>query len=186
MKLLITGNPDKGLAKSLCNIWPDARFVSRSTGWDLNDDARLSDLAKLALEFDVFINNSALWRYRQSLLVHDVYAEAKRVDHPLRIVCIGSTTDRTRKASDWLYQQEKIALRNMCNSLGLLSVWAGGPKVSMISFGTLSNNQHKHPDRNCMAMDEAAQYVKWMIDQPLHLSINELSIDPVQEKNRVK
>ena len=55
-----------------------------------------------------------------------------------------------------------------------------GPKISYISFGTLSNNQHKHPDRICMDIDVAASYIKWIIDQPAELHINELSIDPVQ------
>ena len=55
------------------------------------------------------------------------------------------------------------------------------PKVSYISFGTLSNNEHKHPDRRCMAIDTAADYIKWIIDQPAHININELSVDPVQD-----
>ena len=32
-----------------------------------------------------------------------------------------------------------------------------------------------------MDIDEAAGYVKWLIDQPKHVSINEISIDPVQK-----
>jgi len=185
MRLLISGNPEKGLAKSMKAIWPDATFVSRANGWDLTIDTRRKDLADLALEHDVFINNSALWRYHQSLLMHDVYVQAKQKSHPLKIICIGSTTDRTRKGSDWLYQQEKIALRNLCNSLALTSVWVGGPRVTLISFGTLSNNKHKHPDRTCMDIDQAAGYIQWVLSQPDGVAINELSIDPLQEHNDV-
>jgi NADP-dependent 3-hydroxy acid dehydrogenase YdfG len=31
-----------------------------------------------------------------------------------------------------------------------------------------------------MNIDKAAQYIKWIIDQPKELNINEISIDPVQ------
>ena len=62
-------------------------------------------------------------------------------------------------------------------------VWKAGPKVSYISFGTLSNNQDKHPDRNCMDIDKAGEYIKWVIDQPQDININEISIDPMQNKD---
>ncbi len=47
-------------------------------------------------------------------------------------------------------------------------------------FGTLSNNAHKHPDRKTLNIDEAAAYIKWLIDQPKYVNINEISIDPMQ------
>jgi hypothetical protein len=185
-KLLITGNPNKGLAQSLFKLWPNAVFASRQNGWDLTNDQRRRDLAQEALKYDVFINNSALWQFQQTLVLQEVYKAAKDANHNLRIICIGSTTDRTSKASDWIYQQEKKALRSYCNSLGLLGTWSGGPRVTLLSFGTLSNNQHKHPNRTCMDIDVAANYVKWILDQPTDISINELSIDPVQENKNVQ
>ena len=99
-------------------------------------------------------------------------------------MCIGSTTDKTNKGSSWMYNAEKKALRDYCNSLGLIGVWHSGPKISYISFGTLSNNQEKHPDRKCLDIDEAAGYIKWLIDQPKHVTINEISIDPMQERQQ--
>jgi len=180
MKILITGNPEKGLASALAKIWPDARFVSRATGWDLTKDAAITELSKLALEYDVFINNSALWKFCQTIILESVYKAAKTAHANLKIICIGSTTDRATKGSDWIYQQEKKALRSYSNSLNIAGVWGGGPLVSYISFGTLSNNQTKHPDRVCMDMDLAASYVKWLVEQPPQISINELSIDPIQ------
>ena len=185
-KILITGNPAVGLAKAMNDIWPNAAFASRVNGWDLTDDQRKRDLATEALNYDVFINNSALWKYHQTLLLKEVYTTAKTAGHPLRIVCIGSTTDRTSKGNDWLYHHEKKALREYCNSLSLLGVWGGGPKVTLLSFGTLSNNQHKHPDRVCMDIGIAAAYIKWVLDQPNGLGINELSIDPMQEVSHVR
>jgi NADP-dependent 3-hydroxy acid dehydrogenase YdfG len=60
-------------------------------------------------------------------------------------------------------------------------VWDSGPKVSLISFGSLSNVQEKHPDRICLELSRAASYIKWIIDQPADICINEISIDPLQQ-----
>jgi hypothetical protein len=79
-----------------------------------------------------------------------------------------------------MYQQEKKALRNYCTGISMMSVWAGGPHVTLISLGTLDNNQEKHPDRKCMKLDAAADYIRWLVDAPAGLAINELSIDPMQ------
>jgi len=73
-------------------------------------------------------------------------------------------------------------LRDYSNTLGISGVWDRGPKISYISFGTLSNNQEKHPDRRTMNITQAAQYIKWIMDQPKEISINELSIDPIQNE----
>jgi hypothetical protein len=160
--------------------------VSRDNGWDLTNDQRRKDLAKLALQYDVFINNSALWQFNQSLLLKEVYSLARSENHRLHIVCVGSTTDRSAKGTDWTYHHEKKALRDFCNSLGMMSTWGGGPRVGLVSLGSLSNVQHKHPNRICMDIDQAAGYIKWMVDQPSHLAINELSIDPIQDAAHVK
>ena len=93
---------------------------------------------------------------------------------------LGSTTDRATKGTDWHYQQEKKALRSTSNALGLKSIWAGGPKVTYITFGTLENNAHKHPGRRVMTLNEAVDLIDFSINMPYHLNVNELSVDPIQ------
>lgn len=180
MNTIITGNPTKGLAASLSKQFPDAAFFSRSNGYDLTTDAGREAVSDAASTCDVFINCSALWRFHQTLLLESVYRKCRERGTDTLIICVGSTTDRTTKGSDWLYQQEKKALRSYANSLNLQSTWQGGPRVSLISLGSLTNVQHKHPDRVCMDIDAAAAYIKWIADQPRHLVINEMSIDPRQ------
>lgn len=179
-RILITGNAGKGLAEALAFIWPTATFVSRATGYDLTKDIDQDRVVELSLQHDLFINNSALWKFNQTLMLEKVFNAARKAKHPLQIICIGSTTDRATGGKDWLYQQEKKALRSYCNSLSMLSVWSGGPRVSLISFGTLSNNAPKHPDRVCMSIKAAADYVKWVADSPSDTAVNELSLDPIQ------
>ena len=180
MRVVITGNRHTGLSGALAGIWPDAGFYSRSSGCDLTTDAGRQQLCDAVLSCDVFINCSALWRFNQTLVLEQVYKACVQNRHDVLIVCIGSTTDRATKGSDWLYQQEKKALRSYANSLNLQSTWQGGPQVTLISLGSLSNVQHKHPDRICMDVNDAARYIKWIVDQPRSLVINEISIDPRQ------
>jgi|TARA_R110000868_G_scaffold1415_4_gene11079 hypothetical protein len=177
--MLISGNPQKGLAAELFKLYPNAEFASKSMGCDLTKDTQQQAFADLALKHDVIIINSALWKFNQTVLLDTVYKTLINANHNAYIVCIGSTTDRVCKGTSWLYNAEKKALRDYCNSLSLLGVWNAGPRVSYISFGTLSNNQHKHPDRQCLDIAGAAEYIKWVIEQPIH--INEISLDPIQK-----
>lgn len=182
MKILITGNKNFGLASELYKIYPDALFASRETGFDLTSQLGQNRLAELVLEYDIFINSSALWKFNQTVLLESIYRTCTSANHNIHIINIGSTTDRVKNGKAWLYNAEKKALRDYSNTLGISGVWDNGPKVSYISFGTLSNNQHKHPDRHTMGIKLAAEYIKWIIEQPKNININELSIDPMQNK----
>jgi len=180
--MIITGNPEQGLAQALYKLYPTAEFISRTNGFDLTEHKSQELFAEKAVQHDVIIINSALWRFTQTVILDIVCKALINANKKAHIVCIGSTTDRVKKGGGWLYNAEKKALRDYCNTLGLMGVWSDKPKVSLISFGTLSNNQHKHPDRQCIDIDVAAQYIKWLIDQPKHFNVNEVSIDPMQDQ----
>jgi len=179
--MIITGNKTKGLANSLFKIYPNAIYCSRSTGFDLTDRKDQARFSKLCLEHDVIINCSALWRFEQTNLLDQIYKTCLEHNHTPHIISIGSTTDRVKNGKPWLYNAEKKALRDYSNTLALGGVWDQFPKISYISFGTLSNNQEKHPNRQCLGINQAAKYIKWLIEQPKHVSINEISIDPMQD-----
>lgn len=179
--MLISGNKDSGLAAELYKLYPNAHFASRSTGYDLTTASGQQEFANSALQHDVVIISAALWKFNQTVLLDVVTKTCVDNGHQPHIICIGSTTDRVKKGGAWLYNAEKKALRDYCNTHGINGVWGSkSPKITLISFGTLSNNQHKHPDRKCMDINQAAVYIKWVIDQPKELAINEISIDPMQ------
>lgn len=181
MKVLISGNSEKGLGASLNKLFDDATFLSRESGVDLTLSGGQQNFADQAVLHDVVIINAALWKFNQTVLLDAVYKTC--VEHKVKphIICVGSTTDRVKNGKAWLYNAEKKALRDYSNTCAISGVWGDhAPKVSYISFGTLSNNQYKHPDRKCMNIDVAADYIKWMVDQPQHITINEISIDPMQ------
>jgi NADP-dependent 3-hydroxy acid dehydrogenase YdfG len=181
MKILVAGNKNFGLAAELYKLYPDAFFASRTTGFDLTKNDDQKKLAELALEYDIFINCSALYKFNQTVLLDIVYKTCTENNHRPYIICIGSTTDRVKKGGAWLYNAEKKALRDYCNTLGINGVWGSAPKLTLISFGSLSNVQTKHPDRKCMAIDRAANYIKWLVEQPTDICVNEISVDPLQE-----
>jgi NADP-dependent 3-hydroxy acid dehydrogenase YdfG len=178
--MIITGNDKFGLAAELKKLYPDAIMISREAGYDLSTTKDRNRLAELSLEHDTFINCSALFKFNQTLVLESVYKKCLEQHHNIKILSIGSTTDRVKKGTSWLYNAEKKALRDYSNSLALLGTWGDGPKVSLISFGSLSNVQEKHPDRTCLAIERAASYVKWVLDQPFDININEISVDPIQ------
>jgi len=180
MKILISGNKNFGVAQELFKIFPDANFISRETGYDLTDKNVQEKVANECLNYDIFINNSALYRFEQTNLLQCVFKKSKEKKHNLYIINIGSTIDRFNKGTDWIYSAEKKALRDFSDSLSKQSVWTNAPRVTLISFGSLSNVQHKHPDRTCLPISLTAKYIKWLLEQPKELHIHELSIDPIQ------
>lgn len=183
MKILIAGNKNYGLAKSLYELFPEAYFASRTTGYDLTSKIGQEKFAQLVPEYDVVINSSALWKFNQTVLLDLIYKKCIDKNHRPHIICIGSTTDRVKNSKVWLYNAEKKALRDYCNTLGINGVWGTGPKVTLLSFGSLSNVQEKHPERKCLDIMQAALYIKWVIEQPANICINEISIDPIQVIN---
>jgi hypothetical protein len=182
MKILASGNPIQGIAKSLALVLDNIDFASRTNGFDLTKAEDQKKFADKAKDYDVVIINSALWKFNQTVLLDVVYKTLLEAKKPAHIVVIGSTTDRVKNGKAWLYNAEKKALRDYSNTLSISSVWGAAPKVSYISFGTLSNNQEKHPDRKCMNIINAAEYIKWLINQPKNVNINEISIDPMQHE----
>ena len=183
MKILISGNPNFGLAEAIGKELNEHEltFVSRTTHkLDLTKAENQQVFAEMSIDYDIVIINSALWKFNQTLLLEAVYKKLKAEGRQTLIICIGSTTDRVMKATDWLYNAEKKALRDYCNSLGMSGVWAKNPRVTLISFGSLSNVQEKHPDRKTIPIQSAAKYIKWILDQPAGFHINEISVDPLQ------
>lgn len=181
-KILVAGNSEYGVAESIKNALAehDVTFLSRQSGYDLTKAEQQARFAESAVESDVVILCSALWKFNQTLLLEATYKKLKAEGKNSLIICIGSTTDRVKKATEWLYNAEKKALRDYANSLGIAGVWNGGPRVTYISFGTMSNVQDKHPNRKTIPIEKAGHYIRWIIEQPAELHINEISVDPVQ------
>lgn len=185
-KILITGNRTKDLCGALVPILEKAGHsctcASRATGFDFeNDEGAISKVVRSANEHDIFINMYANFFFKASLLTQRVYTSwHDQGFNQRRMITVGSTTDRVKGGKNKLYHYEKLALRDLSSGLGLIGVWENGPKVTHISFGTLSNRADKNPGRKCLDLSTAAGYIAWILAQPAHININEISIDPIQ------
>lgn len=183
MKVLVTGNPNYGLAQAYAGINADAQFASRSNGYDLTTNDGIKRFAEFSLGFDVLVNNAALYQFWQTTLLYKVWEKWREAEHPGHIINIGSTIDWSHRPRSWLYSIEKKALYDGSMELGALGVWDHtGIRTTYLSFGSLNTPKvaNKHPDRTLMDVNKAAAYIQYIVDTPKELNINVLHVDPMQ------
>ena len=185
MKIAMTGNRNKDLCKYIIEqLETDGHecvCFSRETGVDFNDNTNVKKIVSLVEDADVFINLYANFFFKQTLIAHNLWSvwESQNASHK-RIINIGSTTDNVRRGKTNRYHYEKLALKEWSNGFSIAGVWDQKPKVTHLSIGTMENRAKDNPGRNCLNMDQVASYIKWLIDQPINININFLSVDPVQ------
>ena len=185
-KILIAGNQEYGLSGALYKKWPDATFISRSTGlkMDLCLLKNQRHIAELSLEYDVFISVSSLWKFHQTSLVQEVSKKWKEQKHKGYIIAVGSSADTPVKASTWLYPGEKKALRAYCR--GVSQMVSGdnysGFKMTYLSPGWMRTpiEEKKHPNIPKLDLEYVANTVEWLINQPDTVNISELCLDEVR------
>ena len=188
-KILITGSRKYGLCEAMCNLFdtmPDIEYetASRSNGYHLDTSEGQRKLAEYYIEgnFDIFINNSAIWKFQQVMIVECVFnamEDARRKGH---IINIGSTADTGVKGRTWRYPTEKKALKAYNRDLTYKAMGGSNIKTTLISPGSLTTTSvmKKHPDRKLIDVEYIAELVVWTINQPEYINVNELSIDPIQ------
>lgn len=179
--MLIAGNKSYNLSNEIYKLYPTASFCSRSSGYNFLKKDDKERFAQESLDHDHILIISALADFHQIVLYDTVYKCCVKNKHRPHIITVGSTIDRSGTGNGRIYSTEKKALLEHTRNLNLQSYGNQGPKTTHISLGMLSNLQHKFPDRKTLPVSEAAQYIKWLIDQPKHVNINEISIDPMQD-----
>lgn len=189
MKILITGNRDYGLCQEICNLFDTVgdisyRTVSRSTGYDLCDHSNHQRLANEFVEqsYDVFINNSALWKFNQTLLAETMYNTVLESKRPAYFIHIGSTADTGVRGSAWRYPIEKKSIKDFNRNLTYATIGGSNIKNTLISPGSLTTESviKKHPDRKLLDTTYIAELILWLLRQPDYVNINEISLDPIQ------
>ena len=188
-KILITGSRNYGLCEAICNLFdtlPNIEYetASRSNGFNLDNSDGYSKLAKYYIDgdFDVFINNSAIWKFHQVMIVESVFNAMEEADRKGQIINIGSTADTGVKGRTWRYPTEKKALKAYNRDLTYMAIGGSNIKTTLISPGSLTTSSvmKKHPDRKLIDVEYIAELVVWTINQPEYINVNELSIDPIQ------
>ena len=188
-KILITGSRNYGLCEAICNLFdtlPNIEYetASRSNGYNLDNNDGYSKLANHYIDgdFDIFINNSAIWKFHQVMIVESVFNAIEEADRKGQIINIGSTADTGVKGRTWRYPTEKKALKAYNRDLTYMAMGGSNIKTTLISPGSLTTSSvmKKHPDRKLIDVEYIAELVVWTINQPEYINVNELSIDPIQ------
>ena len=188
-KILITGSRKYGLCEAMCNLFdtmPDIEYetASRSNGYHLDTAEGQRKLAEYYIKgnFDIFINNSAIWKFQQVMIVECVFNAMEEADRKGHIINIGSTADTGVKGRTWRYPTEKKALKAYNRDLTYKAMGGSNIKTTLISPGSLTTTSvmKKHPDRKLIDVEYIAELVVWTINQPEYINVNELSIDPIQ------
>ncbi len=185
MKILVTGNKKRGLAKVIHDylgyFGMEVECISRETGANLIMFSGRSELLNKSKNYDVFINCSKLSDFYQTIVlkeVWDYWCQIKKTGH---IINIGSTVDTGLKGGSRLYAVEKVALRNLSRKLTYDTLSGNGIKVTYVSFGYLDTEGVSFKDMVKIDLKHVVHVIKWLLEAPDYMNINEISIDPIQE-----
>jgi hypothetical protein len=188
-KILITGNRDYGLCQAMCNMFDEKGYAyecaSRETGWNLDRNEDQIRLAKhfVGGHFNVFINNSALWKFHQIMIAEHMYNTVSLAGRTAQFIHMGSTADTGVRGRTWRYPTEKKAIRDFNRDLSYMTMGGSNIKTTCVSPGSLTteNVMKKHPDRKLIDVEYIADVIFWLLNQPEYVNINEISLDPIQD-----
>lgn len=187
-KILITGNRNYGLCQAVCDMFDandyEYECASRETGWSLDTNEEQLRLANHFVDndFNVFINNSAMWKFHQVMIAENMYNRTKDAGIHAQFIHMGSTADTGVKGRTWRYPTEKKALRDYNRDLTYMTMGGSNIKTTLLSPGSLTTPSvmKKHPDRQLIDVEYIAEVILWLLSQPEYVNINEISLDPVQ------
>jgi hypothetical protein len=184
--IIVSGNKNYGLGKHLYKKFPDASFYSRSCGgYHLTNHDQQTGFINKSLSYHTYISCSSLPDFHQLILVQrlwELWVECKKPGH---IIVIGSTSELRSMSK---YATEKRALKDWCMNFNRISVGneplvvkkSNGVKISHLSPGLLDTENNKKTESNKIDLDYFVDTIKWVMDQPEEIVINNLSVYPVQ------
>jgi len=178
MKIICTGNPKDGLAKSLQKIYPDITFISRATGYDLTEQVNLERFKNLLPFYDVFINHSQLVNDLQCSLLRAV----KEVWSEGHVINIGSVLEFA--AWEWIdieSASEKRKLRDLSLELSTEKF-----KTTHLILGGF---QKDNGDASRIHTDNIANTIKWILEYDCHiplLYVDKISDELIQHYNSIR
>lgn len=193
MKILLTGNPKKDIASKIVALYPTAHTISRSDDatytLDLSLSENLIEVAKISMNYDVFINSSLLKDFAQTKLLQYVWTEWKDNNKSGHIISFGSAVDYYFRPDNRLYPIEKRALRDLNRSLSKHVNWFDSKiKTTYFSFGGVDTDKtmHQWSHFHHFKQEDIAAYVQWIIESPMSCNIDELHITPIQPQEKKK
>jgi len=144
MKILCSGNPEhKTIASGIKQIYPDAEFASRATGYDLCFWEHESEtyFRNQMIDYDVFINASWLSKWGQHQLLeitHEVWSENRIKGH---IINIGSIAELSGVRDDLGYQGPYSIQKSTLRQLSIYYNRKNDIKCTHVVVGGLNNGK---------------------------------------------
>jgi NAD(P)-dependent dehydrogenase (short-subunit alcohol dehydrogenase family) len=186
--MIVSGNPNYGVAEAIRARYPEARFFSRShSGHDFSKHEAMQEFVQASLKYEVYVSCSCLARFRQTLMLEMVVNEWLKQGKKGHIVAIGSTADTPVKGTPWIYPIEKKALKAYCRNLSMAALGGHGSKpsgirISYISPGYIATPgaEKSHPGKNKLTCDSIVDAISWVINQPEGINVSEIALDPIQ------
>jgi hypothetical protein len=175
--ILCTGNPfHTTVAAAVSRVFPEAKFASRATGFDLRfwDQGSEDFFRKEIKNYNIFINSSFICSGGQSALLEAAWHEWANNNIQGHIINIGSTAEWTGiDASPFdsmygAYSIQKRALRDRSLQLNNKK----GIKTSHIIAGGLNDGKLGH--ENWLSLDHVANTIQWIIDHPVNIPLIEI------------
>jgi hypothetical protein len=161
MKILCTGNPDSTSKQTIANgvrqIFPEADFAHRGTGYDLTfTTPGSSDFFKNQIKnYDVLLNCSYIEQDKQLTFAHYSFVYCKK---PNYVINIGSSMEYESILTQyWEYRLDKLRLRDMSMKFCRPEFRS----TSLTCFGI--NDGVKHPTG--LNVLHIAQTMKWILEQ---------------------
>lgn len=163
-KIICTGNPYRNgtLAHGFKKLFPNAVFLCRSTGWNL-DNMNPVDLDRLRSVFqgcNTFLNCSYIKPGIQETLLDLCHDTLKFCD----VINIGSTHEYDG-SGDPEYRDSKINLRNKSLLLDSFRF-----STCHLILGKLQNNDTSK-NETVLDIDQVCKTIIWIWQQPFHVPI---------------
>jgi short-subunit dehydrogenase len=189
LKIIMTGNPNYGLAKALSQQIPGVSYHSRQCGIssDLSLEEAQNKFAELSLDYDVFINNSYISHFAQVHLARKVWTLWKQKKKSGSIINVGSTVRDLLRPDNRFYPISKRALEDYSRQLYLHSIWGDSKiRVACINFGGIATQGtlKKWPHFHHMDVEYCAKILTWVLTVPEGVNLDLLQVSPIQPKSK--
>lgn len=188
MKVIVAGNSNYGLAKSLANVFENndvwAEFYSKSNGgYDFLEQQKQKLFAEQSISYDVVILCSYIKNFSQVRLLEKIARLWFEQNKEGQIIVVGSTADLNTKGNTNIYPVEKKALKHYCRQLSISAAGDDGHRIrtTYIAPGNMHtpSQDKKLPQKKKLDCDYVAGLIYWLMQQPKQVVISELSLDRV-------
>lgn len=173
MKIAITGHT-KGIGQAIVNCYSNHEIIgfSRSNGYDISKAETVNEIINLSKDCDVFINNA--YNNLSQVTLFERMLELWRFDLNKTIINVNSKTiynppngrDYT-KFKKVLRSSAIKAIEDIDRKCRIININPGYIKTDM--------TETIHSTYKMLTPEQAANIVKWCLDQPQEIEIGEIS-----------